>query len=72
MAEIKITEYNQLIDKTISKVGEDGFRVRLYFTDGTYADITGSSHGGFVSICEWQGEKEEMADPNTHNGKGKK
>lgn len=64
----KITEYNKLIGKEILKIEEDGFEVRIYFTDNTYADITGSSYGGFVGICEYKGEKEEIIGSTTHCG----
>ena len=62
----KITEYNKLIGKEISKIEEDGFQVRIYFADNSYTDIIGASHGGFVSICEYEGEKDEIIGASTH------
>ena len=66
-AKNKITKYNDLIGKKILKIEEDGFNVRFYFIDGTFATITGSATGGFVELCEWEGV-EDLIDSAFHCG----
>ena len=61
----KLKNYRELIGKTIAKIEDDDFSVRLHFKDGTFATV-GGDYDYRISLDESNLCADKLTDPEIY------